>query len=100
MNPKRIWTEHDIETLRRITLDEGVSSVDAAVRFGVSAQHIRIKRVEFGIVPKGWRGGPIAEAQSVEESPPTLCRKQNWWPLPAGSPVSWQAISDQPWPGP
>jgi hypothetical protein len=99
MNVKRNWTADEIETLRRITR-EGVNSTDAAARFGTSAGYIRKMRVELGIVPKGWRGGPIFESKPAQEAEPKLCRVRNWWPLEPGHEITWSAISDQPWPGP
>lgn len=79
MNPKRIWTADEIALLHI----GGLSNREIARRLLVSEALIRKKLIEL----------------RPPESSVTSEREQ-WWPLPAGHPVSWQAISDQPWPGP
>lgn len=97
MPRKRQWTDADQDLLRAMTA-EGKSTDVCAAYFGVSKQYLRRVRREFGIVPPvPTRHIHIGEA--VPPPQPKPSREQNWWPLRAGSPESWGAISNQPWPG-
>jgi hypothetical protein len=79
MNAKRNWTADEIELLRSGLL----SNREVARRLRTSEALIRKKLVEMRSPPAQQ---PIAE-------------REQWWSMPAGHPVSWSAISDQPWPG-
>lgn len=103
MQRKREWTEAELDLLRKL-LSCNTATVDIAERFGMSAQYMRKHINEVGLKPPGWRSryrprsaASVEEAKAAQPIPES--RMQNWWPLPAGSPETWGAISDQPWPG-
>lgn len=86
MPAKREWTADEIERLRELTA-RGESSNDAASVFGVSPGHLRKIRAAHGI--------EVTRTPAQRPFGPTIpdTREQNWWPLPAGHPVTWQAIT-------
>lgn len=99
---KRIWTAEEDAELQRLLIDRTPTSV-LAVQFKCCQQSMRKHIRDIGLTPAGWSNrrqpGRAERAQAAASTIP-LSRCQNWWPLPAGSPESWSAISDVPWPGP
>lgn len=97
MPRKREWTSDEIALLRAMTA-EGRSTAECAVHFGVSRQYLRRVRHDLGITPPpavtavhirvAMNRTPAPEPFKIPAS-----RMQNWWPLPAGSPESWGAIT-------
>ena len=89
---KRVWTEAEDASLREL-LDQGGSTIDAAARFGCCRQHALAHAKAIGAVkPRTPYVKPRSNASLYYDDPLPAWRK-DWWPLPAGHPVPWRAIT-------
>lgn len=92
MPAKREWTADEIERLRRL-VGQRMRTVDLARHYHVSPQYMRkvVSGIGFHSVGRGENAHWADKAESPKVADHT--REQNWWPLPAGHPVPWQAIT-------
>lgn len=101
---KREWTDAEHELLAE-WLSCNTPTVEMAKRFGISAPYLRKHLNDIGLKPPGWksryRPNSAVSVKEADAAPPSIpeSRCQNWWPLPAGHPESWGAISTERWPG-
>lgn len=95
---KREWTDAEHELLREL-LKCHTRTTDIAARFGLSRQYLCKHINSLGLTPSGWksryRPNSVASVKEADAASPSIpeSRTLNWWPLPAGHPESWGAIT-------
>jgi len=111
-----VWTKDQDLTIRHLVA-AGLSWQRIADTLGRQVSSVRMRGRLLGVGAPGWRVGgagavayaadAIQSAQPAEDEPGdsgddelTRDDRRVWDAKPPGHPVTWGAISDQPWPGP